>query len=398
MAVPRRRGPRGVFARESRGPRTGLESLGCRPLINACGVYTDLGGSILSPRVWAAMEQSNRSFVSMTELLEKSGRVLAELVGTEHARVTTGAAAAIALGTAACLTGMDGDAWERLPDLQGLSRIDLVIQRRHRYKYDRCARLTGGRLVEVGDDGGTTTEQLAAALGPSAGVLLFPAHLDGRPGTVTLENAARLAHERGVPTLVDAAYLNDPPETMRRFAAAGADLVCFSSKYYGGPNGGGFIAGSQRLIDTVAGIDFTRFESGRYRTFGRPFKLDRQIIVAVVVALQEWFAIDHRARWAGYRAKVDRVIDEIEELPGLEVAPRGFTLDERLIMEPVNCVAIGFGPESGLDCEAVCRALREGDPAIATVTLGGKLIVAMDTVQDGDERIISRRLREVVVG
>src|SRR5262245_11586160 len=79
-----------------------FDRLGVRPVVNACGVYTDLGGSVLSPGVWAAMTDVNRSFVSMVELLERTGALLAARVGAEAARVTPGASAAIALGAAAC--------------------------------------------------------------------------------------------------------------------------------------------------------------------------------------------------------------------------------------------------------------------------------------------------------
>ena len=53
-----------------------------------------------------------------------------------------------------------------------------------------------------------------------------------------------------------------------------------------------------------------RTDEGRKRAqargvrFGRPFKLDRHTIVATVAALQDWFSMDHEARWAGYRDKV----------------------------------------------------------------------------------------------
>src|SRR6185369_12378958 len=116
--------------------------LGVKPVINACGIYTDLGGSRLSPTVWAAMEEMNRHFVRMPDLLDQSGRIIAELLGAESARVTPGAAAAIALGTCACMTGMDSAAWERLPDTTGVKN-EVLIQRGHRYKYDRQVSMTG---------------------------------------------------------------------------------------------------------------------------------------------------------------------------------------------------------------------------------------------------------------
>jgi L-seryl-tRNA(Ser) seleniumtransferase len=192
---------------------------------------------------------------------------------------------------------------------------------------------------------------------------------------------------------VDAAYLNYPTEIMRSFSAAGADLVCFSAKYYWGPNSGGFICGRKDLIDAVAGVDFTRYESGKYLAFGRPFKLDRHVIVGTVVALEEWLAMDHKARWEGYPRKVETIARSLRGIRGLTLTPRYFTMDERLEPEPVNCLALKFDPQSGLTFQKVCDALLAGNPSIATVVLGDVLVVAVDTVLDGQELVIAERLR-----
>lgn len=373
-----------------------FDRLGVKPVINACGVYTDLGGSVLSPGVWAAMADVNRSFVSMIELLDRTGAILAEKVGAEMARVTPGASAAIAMGAAACLTGMDGDKWEQLPDTSGMAKSEFLIQHGHRYKYDRCARLAGAKLVEVGSAGGTTPDQIASAIGPKAGFILHPAHLDGKPGTVGLAEVSRLARAKDLPLFVDAAYSNDPPERMRTFTAAGADLVCFSAKYFGGPNAGGFIAGRADLMAAVAGVDFTRYESGRYLKFGRAFKLDRQVVVGVVAALEEWFAMDHAARWAAYKKKAETVAATLAGVPGITVAAEWFTMDERLVTGRANCAAIRFLPGSRHTAASTSAALLAGDPKIATVVLDGVLVAGMDSVLDGQEEIVARELRRVL--
>jgi seryl-tRNA(Sec) selenium transferase len=196
--------------------------------------------------------------------------------------------------------------------------------------------------------------------------------------------------------LVDAAYLNYPPEVMRSFNTAGADLVCFSAKYYWGPNSGGFICGRKDLIDAVAGVDFTRYESGKYLSFGRPFKLDRHTIVATLVALEEWLEMDHSARWRSYLEKVEVIHRAVRDIPGIRSAPRYFTMDERLESDPINCLAIEFDPASGHTAQLLSDQLAAGDPSIATVVLGETLVIAVDTVLDGQERTIAERLRKAL--
>ena len=64
------------------------EELGVKPVINASGYQTLLGGSRPAPKVLEAMEQANRHFADMDELLKRTGVLIAEMVGAEAAFVT----------------------------------------------------------------------------------------------------------------------------------------------------------------------------------------------------------------------------------------------------------------------------------------------------------------------
>jgi len=348
--------------------------LGVRRVVNAAGIYTDLGGSVLPPRVREAVNEVNGSFASMTELLDRAGERVAELLGVEAARVTPGASAAIALSVGACMTHADGPKMEQLPDTSGM-RAGVLMQPGHHYKYDRCARMTGARIVE-GDL--SSFDDIAC--------VLHPAHLDGRAGTQPLEAVAEAAHAHGVPVVVDAAYMSFPTDLIASYDARGGDLVCFSAKYFYGPNSGGFVYGRRELIAAVAEIDFTRFESGQHLIFGRAFKLDRSSVVGTVLALEEWLATDHDARWESYRVRAERLA---EELGG---STAQFTLDERLIPEPVNSLVVDVGDRA----DALAGELAAGDPSIVCVPMDGKLVFCLETVEEADEPLLVERIRSVV--
>jgi len=369
-----------------------FQHLGVSPVINASGIYTDLGGSRLSPKAWAAAEAINNHFVRMTDLLDKSGERIAELLGVEAARITPGAAAAIFLGTAACLAGNDGDKSQQLPDVTGMKR-DVLIQAGHRYKYDRQVAMTGAALREVGSQNGTRPDQLEAAIGECTAAILHPAHLDGKPGTLTLEQVVKIARARGVPVIVDAAYMNYPTSIMGDYARRGADLVCISAKYFGGPNAGGFIMGRKDLIQAVSNVHFTRYESGKYLKLGRPLKMDRQTIIAVLVALEEWLAMDHEARFASYRRQVAMLEQRLSGLMGLKAEPKCFTMDERFIDEPVNCLLLTF---DGKSAPQVARQLEESSPPIIAILEGDKIGIVMDVLKDDEVTYIGDRLVEVM--
>jgi L-seryl-tRNA(Ser) seleniumtransferase len=328
-------------------------SLGVRRVINACGIYTYLGGSVLSPRVLAAAAEAATGWAAMDELLAASGARIAALCGCEAARVVPGASAGIALAVGACVARGDGAAGEALP----LAGGTVLMQRVHDYKYVRCVALAGARVEWVDD--------IVSALGSGAAAVLHPAHLDG--AGLPLDELAPFARAAGVPVVVDAAFQSFPLEALRRWSSAG-DIACFSAKYFFGPNAGGFVAGRAAVVDDVAALDFVGYESGPWRTFGRAFKLDRSAVAATVAALEEWFESDHDARRRAYADLASALASELGALAGAQVRLRSFTLDEELRVDgPVNAVVVTGGGDltAALAAREVSvRALADGDATV----------------------------------
>jgi L-seryl-tRNA(Ser) seleniumtransferase len=366
------------------------ERLGLAPAVNARGTYSDLGGSRLSPGVLRAMEESNRAFIEMEDLLQKSGAAVATLLGVEAARVTPGAAASLALCAAACVTRGDGKAIERLPDTTGLPN-EIIIQHAHRYKYDRCLRLAGIGFVEPAG-ASVTADTLAAAINAKTAAIIHPAHLNDVPGSLSLEKVAAIARSRDIPVIVDAAYKVEPPVDIRSWLERGADVVCISAKYFSGPNAGGFVFGRRRVIDWIAACDFTGFESSDYLTFGRVFKLDRQIVCGVVEALREWMALDFDARYRQYGEQVKNLTKSLAGYPGLTLVPRFFTMEETLEQGPTNSLEVLL--PSGVDPQQLRKRLSERPQRVLLHAYENSIAAAMETLLPGEEDIVGRRIRE----
>ncbi len=356
------------------------DALGVRRVINACGIYTDLGGSVLGEEAWAAAAEANATWVSMVELLDRAGARVAELCGAEAARIVPGASAGIALSVGACIARGAGAVMEALPATDAV----VLMQRGHEYKYARCATLAGARIEWTDDvaaalaaDGpagapDSWVSTPVAAPPPRPAAILHPAHLDGADGTLALDALVPLARAAGVPVVVDAAYLSFPLSELERWSSAG-DLACFSAKYFWGPNGGGFIAGRADLVADVAALDFTGYESGRWRTFGRAFKLDRAAVVATVAALEAWAALDHDARLAGYAALAEKLHTRVLKLPGASAELKQFTLDERLLDGPVNAVVVA-------GAAALEASLAAADPSVRAIVDGDALVFCTDAL------------------
>jgi len=373
------------------------QELGTRAVINCAGAYTVMGGSYLSPGVRAAMETANHRFADMQGLLHAGGRAVAQMLDAEGAYITSGAAAALTLAVAACLTKDHRDYLERLPDTAGIPN-EVIVQKSSRQKYDRCLIIPGAKLVEAGDADAMTPGQLRDAIGPNTVAVHYlaptgaPTDAKGRP---PIESVIEVAHERGVPVIVDAAGLTYPVDNLRRYARLGADLVCYAGKYFDAPQSTGLVVGRRDLIDMVSINGYVGFETSGYHTLGRPMKVDRQEIFGCVVALREWLAMDHEVRFALYGERIDVILREVKGLPGVEA----YRISERETPTPMVRDGVRLRLDSPQRAEAAVMALREAEPCIwgrVDDLLRDCINLSVAFLQDGDAELIARRLREVL--
>src|SRR5207253_10247239 len=135
-----------------------FKELGIRPFINAAGTYTTLTASLMQPEVVQVIDYASKQFVHLIDLHNAVGKRISSLIGCESAMVTAGAASALTLGTAACMTGTNQEFIRRLPDTTGM-KTEVIIQKLHRYGYDHAIRNCGIRFVEV-----ETREELERAI------------------------------------------------------------------------------------------------------------------------------------------------------------------------------------------------------------------------------------------
>src|SRR5215472_1092986 len=153
------------------------------------------GGSLMLPQVRDAMAEASRWFVNLDELMEAAGARIAALTQAEWGIVTCGSAAAVALGTAACVAGNDPVKMLRLPFTDGMvNRV--IIPSKQRFAYDQAVRMCGCHIVEI-----DTRADLDEALKqPVALVVLLgkQEHLT----SVRLEEIATVCRPRGIPIMV----------------------------------------------------------------------------------------------------------------------------------------------------------------------------------------------------
>ncbi|MEZ4868363.1 MAG: aminotransferase class V-fold PLP-dependent enzyme [Caldilineaceae bacterium] len=365
---------------------------GIQRVINAMGHVTLLGGSTLSPAVQAAMEAANQGYAPLEEVLDKTGQTIAGMVGTESAMVTSGCFAALVLGISSLLTGDDREKIGRLPDTTGMKN-EILLQKRQRYHYDRCITVPGGKMVEVGDEQGTTAAQLEDAIGPNTVGILHYAKGEVMPGVLQLADVVAVAKRKGIRVIVDAASEIYPLERMHYVAQSGADLVCFGAKYLGAQNSAGILCGRADLVYGAKLNSFIGYEAQRSRSMGRGYKLDRQEVIGVTVALREWMTMDHEERLQLQSERIDLICDALADLPNVQTErawnpEREAWIQLRLTVDQADDAKLN----------ALCMELRDGDPSIwlRPTFEGGQLAVMVNTLQEGEAEIVAQRLREVL--
>src|SRR5260370_24091850 len=89
--------------------------LGVAKIINAAGTYTALTASTMPPSVQAAVARAAKHPVRLAELQTAAGEYLARQLRSEAAMVTAGAASALTLGTAACMSLPNPTAVHNIP-------------------------------------------------------------------------------------------------------------------------------------------------------------------------------------------------------------------------------------------------------------------------------------------
>jgi D-glucosaminate-6-phosphate ammonia-lyase len=230
---------------------------GLEPIINAAGTSTRVGGPLMHPKAIAAMAEAAWACVPLDRLQGAASSVIAEVTGAEAGYVTAGAAAGLTLSAAACLAGLEIGIIDRLPDTSGLPN-EIILSREQRNGYDHALRAAGARLIEVGMNERvagagvrrTETWEFEAAMSDRTVAVAYFATPDSAP---PLEEVAAVCRQRGVPLIVDAAGQLPPAANLRRFVAAGADLVTFSGgKGLRGPQSTGIVAGRRDLIMSIA--------------------------------------------------------------------------------------------------------------------------------------------------
>ena len=366
-------------------------------------------------KVLEAFHEASRAAVPLEQLQAAASKRIMDATATEAGLVTAGAASALTLGTAAILTGNDLGKMESLPHCEGFPN-EFIVAREQRNGYDHAVRAAGARLVEVGfneivSNAGvrrTETWEYEAAIGPDTAGILYVYGTTSRP---PLAEVVDLAHRRGLPVLVDAAGELPPRNNLKSIPASGADLVAFSGgKSIRGPQSTGILCGRRELISAAAVqlldmddhlelwdppsdfIDKAALRGIPRHGIGRGFKVSKEEIAALLVALQLFSSGAYDEFYHKARSLLEKIAERVSSCPvHCEIADKGDGESLPLLEITIDQAAIG---KSAIE---VCRNLRQGEPPIYvshSALREGKLRVNPLHLNENSSEVLANRLRE----
>jgi L-seryl-tRNA(Ser) seleniumtransferase len=369
------------------------QKLGVEKIINAAGTYTYLTASVMPPQVQRAVAQAALHPVVLDDLQKASGEYIARRLRCEGAVVTSGAAGALTLATAACIAAANGCKPDQIPQDVVTMKNEVIVQKAHRYEYDHAMLLCGIRIVEV-----VTVDDYKRAFTPKTIMTNF--FNAAEAGEIDRQSWLDIAHQHNVPCHLDAAADMPPVENLWKYTGMGYDLVCFSGgKGIRGPQNAGLLLGRKRLTDLAAANNNPVGEA-----VGRGMKVAKEQIVGMVAAVDWVLEQNDEANQAEYTRRADTIIRAVKDVPTMKT--------EIFVPEIANHVPhliLAYDPQAvGITPKQVQERLRAQPPRIelnpATGTSGrlgthsneNTIVVGTWMMLPGEAEIVGRRLHEVL--
>jgi L-seryl-tRNA(Ser) seleniumtransferase len=258
----------------------------------------------------------------------------------------------------------------------------VIVQKSHRFGYEHAVRNCGVTLVDV-----ETPEDVDRAVGDKTAMMLFYNN-NNKEGRIQDEAFVRLGRKHGIPTINDAAADVPPVENLWKYTKMGFDLVAFSGgKGLRGPQSAGLLLGRK---DLIAAARLNASPNGN--TIGRGLKVNKEEMVGMLAALERYLALDHAAESRELDKRAQTIRRSAIAVPGVTA--------EVFVPEVANHVphlrVAWDAAARGITPAEAVKALRDGEPSIGTRAEGNALVIGVWMMQPGDDKVVARRLREVL--
>lgn len=354
------------------------EQLGVRTLINGFGTVSKISGSLMDPEVLHAMSEASKHYVEINTLHKAAGNYIAQLLDSEDCCITCGAAAGIALGTAACITRNDPVRRLKLPDTEGMKNEVLVLKS-HRILYDQALLLSGAKVIEVGTTSFAMPEQVEAAINEKTAMFFYVSENEAMRGSIPLPKLIPILKKKGIPVMVDAAAELPPKSNISKYQKIGADLVVFSGgKEIRGPQSSGLILGRRDLIEAC------RASSCPNYSIGRAMKIDKETIAGITRAVELFLGKNYDEIYEKWTKMSNFMAAELEK-SGKTFVRTGYPQEAGI--QPANILRVYIKPKNK-SAQDLYDHLLSLSPQIYTDLRGGEVILNPQCLSEDEAKIV----------
>lgn len=358
------------------------EKLGLKEVINASGKMTILGVSKVSDEVINAQKYGGQHFFEMSDLSEKTGEYLANLLQVEDAQIVSSASAGIAQSVAA-LIGKGSLFHVYHPYSKQILKREIILPKGHNVDYgvpvEVMVQLGGGKVVEAGYANMCSSDHIESVITENTVAILYiKSHHAVQKSMLSVREVAKIAKKHNLPLIVDAAAEED----LFRYIQAGASLVIYSgAKAIEGPSSG-LVIGKKQYIDWV------RFQG---KGIGRAMKIGKDNILGLTQAIEDYI-YKGSEKGESMKARLQPFIISLNEISNLSAS----IVQDSAGRDIYRAKVIVGGEKTA---SQVVKELKEENPAIYTREYqinNGVIEFDIRAVNKEEMETIIKRLSEIM--
>lgn len=354
-------------------------------VINASGKMTILGVSKVSENVIKSQTIGGQNFFEMADLTKKTGKYIANLLGTENATIVSSASAGIAQAVSALIG--QGNAYHTMhPYSPRFTNREFILPKGHNVNYGTSVELMvaqgGGTVIEAGYANECTPEQVEMCITPeTAGLLYIKSHHTVQKSMLTIDEMIEVAKAYQLPLIIDAAAEED----LTSYYAAGADIVIYSgAKAIEGPSSG-LVVGKEPYISWI---------QEQSKGLGRSMKVGKENILGFTQAIEDFFKNGSEAGQSMI-ARIEPFIKKWNEIEGLETSIVQDGAGRDIYRASVKVVS------KKLSAKDVINELKKGDTAVYTREYqanNGIIEFDVRSVDNREMEMITNKLATIMEG
>ena len=260
-------------------------------------------------------------------------------------------------------------------------KSEVIIQKAHTIVYNHALKNTGCTIIYV-----ETAEEVEKAINEKTALLHF-LNIEADKGQIKHEEWVAIGKKHGIPTSIDIAADVPPVSNLWKFNDMGFSFVAISGgKAMRGPQSAGLLMGKKDIIAAAR-----QSMAPRGFNIGRGFKVNKEEVLGMYVALDNYIKQDHEKEWKEWEAAtavIDNSVKTVNTVSTKITVPALGNITPTLSISWDKTKVKIAGKDLQLN-------LRNGVPSIEVGSAqDAGITVTVWMLKPGQEKIVAARITE----